>query len=49
MHSWTFGYETPGEGIVAPSRYTATMPSVKRIFFRRSGVVSAERKALSTR
>jgi hypothetical protein len=30
-------------------RYTARIPSVKRIFFRRSGVVSADRKALSTR
>jgi len=37
-----------GEGSNAPARYTATMPSVKRIFFRRSGVVSADRNALST-
>src|SRR5690349_13971116 len=48
MHSCTFGYDTPGDGIAAPARYTATIARVKRIFFRRSGVVRADRNALST-
>jgi hypothetical protein len=48
MHSCTFGYETPGDGMAAPARYTATIARVKKIFFRRSGVVRADRKALST-
>src|SRR5947207_15792653 len=42
-------YEIPGAGIVVPSRKTATMPSVNRIFLRRSGVARAERNALNTR
>src|SRR5664279_3996593 len=40
-------YDTPGDGTVAPRRYTATMASVKRIFLRRSGVFSAEANAAS--
>src|SRR5689334_3307354 len=49
MHLCTFGYETPGDGSVAPTRYTAMINRVNRILRRRSGVARAERKALSTR
>src|SRR6266508_4130024 len=49
MHFCTLGYETPGDGSVAPTRYTAMTSSVNRILRRRSGVARAERKALSTR
>src|SRR6185436_18476652 len=49
MHFCTLGYETPGDGMVAPTRYTAMIISVNRILRRRSGVARAERKALSTR
>src|SRR2546429_8650397 len=49
MHFCTLGYETPGDGRVAPTRYTAMIIRVNRIFLRKSGVARAERKALSTR
>jgi hypothetical protein len=37
-----------GVGMDAPSRYSAMSASVKRIFFRRSGVRNADPNALST-
>src|SRR5262245_12632053 len=40
---------TPGTGRWEPSRYTAMIPSVKRILPRRSGTLNALRKADSIR
>src|SRR5436190_9120278 len=38
-----------GTGTCEPSRYTAMISSVNRIFFRRSGILNALTKALSMR
>src|SRR5690242_14931994 len=48
MHFCTFVYDTPGLGIVAPSRYTAIIATVNKIFLRRSGVLNALMKGDDT-
>src|ERR1700712_229059 len=45
---WIASVETPGEGIVLPTRNSTMIPSVNRSFLRRSGVRKALPKAAST-
>ena len=47
-HSRTLATLMPGAGMVEPSRNSTMTNRTKRIFFRRSGVLNAWTKALST-
>src|SRR5690348_18416518 len=49
MQVWMALYETPGVGMVDPSRKIAMIASVKRILARRSGVRNARANAVSTK
>src|SRR6266508_457003 len=47
MSSRSFSWSTPGSGTCARKRNTTSIPSVKRILFRRSGVRNASSSALN--